>query len=214
MLHVQLFTFNPVQENTYVLYNEEKECCIIDPGCYFAGEEMKLRAFISEQGLKPVLLLNTHCHLDHIFGNRFVQKTYGLPLHLHRLEKTVLDFGPISGKMWQLPFDNFDGELIYIDENDKIKLGEEELDILFTPGHSPGHLCFYSKTGKFVIGGDVLFKGSIGRTDLPGGNFSVLEKSIRTQLYALPEEVTVYPGHGDATTIGREKRSNSFVKEV
>jgi glyoxylase-like metal-dependent hydrolase (beta-lactamase superfamily II) len=214
MLYVQSFTFSPVQENTYILYNDERQCCIIDPGCYFASEEAELKSFIEEHGLRPVLLLNTHCHLDHIFGNRFVQKTYGLKLHLHKLEKQVLDYGPISGQMWQLPFDNYDGELIYIDESDVIRLGSEELHILFTPGHSPGHICFYSKPHKFLIGGDVLFEGSVGRTDLPGGDFATLEQSIKTKLYTLPADVIVYPGHGSSTTIGEEMKTNPFVKMI
>lgn len=211
MLYVQSFTFSPVQENTYILYNDEKQCCIIDPGCYFASEEEELKSFILEHGLTPVLLLNTHCHLDHIFGNRFIQKTFGLKLHLHKLEKQVLDYGPASGQMWQLPFDNYDGELVYIDEKDVIKLGSEELHVLFTPGHSPGHICFYSKAHKFIIGGDVLFDGSVGRTDLPGGDFATLEQSIKTKLYTLPQDVIVYPGHGGSTTIGDEMKTNPFV---
>jgi glyoxylase-like metal-dependent hydrolase (beta-lactamase superfamily II) len=214
MLYVQSFTFSPVQENTYILYNDEKQCCIIDPGCYFASEEEELKSFIREHGLTPVYLLNTHCHLDHIFGNRFVHKTYGLKLHLHKLEKQVLDYGPISGQMWQLPFDNYDGELVYIDEKDVIRLGSEELHILFTPGHSPGHICFYSKPHKFIIGGDVLFDGSVGRTDLPGGDFATLEQSIKTKLYTLPQDVIVYPGHGGSTTIGDEMKTNPFVSMI
>ena len=214
MLNVQSFTFNPVQENTYLLYNEERLCCIIDPGCYFASEELELRNFIELHQLTPKYLLNTHCHLDHIFGNRFIQKTYGLVLHLNKLEKPVLDFGPASGQMWQLPFDNYDGELKFVDEGDKIKLGNDELEILFTPGHSPGHICFYDRAGKFLIGGDVLFNGSVGRTDLPGGDFATLEQSIKTKLYTLPEDVIVYPGHGDSTTIGDEMKTNPFVKMV
>ena len=214
MLNVQPFTFSPVQENTYILYNEERLCCIIDPGCYFASEEMELRDFIELHQLTPKYLLNTHCHLDHIFGNRFIQKTYGLILHLHCLEKQVLDFGPASGQMWQLPFDNYDGELNYFEEGDIIKLGNDELEILFTPGHSPGHVCFYNRAGKFLIGGDVLFNGSVGRTDLPGGDFATLEQSIKTKLYTLHEDVIVYPGHGDSTTIGDEMKTNPFVKMI
>ncbi|MFN2456913.1 MAG: MBL fold metallo-hydrolase, partial [Chitinophagaceae bacterium] len=143
MLKVKGFTFNPVQENTYIVYNEAKECCIIDPGCYFASEEKELQDFVKSNDLVPVYLLNTHCHLDHIFGNRFIHKKYGLILHLHQLEKQVLDFGPATGQMWQLPFDNYDGELKFIDEKDVIRLGHDVLQILFTPGHSPGHVCFY-----------------------------------------------------------------------
>jgi len=214
MLHVQSFTFNPVQENTYIVYNDAKQCCIIDPGCYFASEEMALTDFIRNNGLQPVYLLNTHCHLDHIFGNRFIHKIYGLTLHLHRLEEQVLAFGPASGQMWQLPFDNYDGELVFLEEGDVVRLGDEALHVLLTPGHSPGSICFYSKEHQFIISGDVLFEGSVGRTDLPGGNFQTLEESIRTKLYTLPEEVIVYPGHGGSTTIGDEMKTNPFVRLV
>jgi glyoxylase-like metal-dependent hydrolase (beta-lactamase superfamily II) len=214
MLTVQPFTFNPVQENTYVVYNEKGNCCIIDPGCYLASEEEALQNFIEANKLKPIYLLNTHCHLDHIFGNRFVHKTYGLILHLHKLEKQVLDFGPASGQLWGLPFDNYDGELTFIDEGDVIKLDDDELQILFTPGHSPGHISFYSRGNKFIISGDVLFQGSVGRTDLPGGDFSVLEESIKTKLFSLPPDVIVHSGHGETTTIGDEMKSNPFVKMV
>ena len=197
-----------------MLYNEKGECCIIDPGCYFASEEKALTDFIEQANLKPVLLLNTHCHLDHIFGNRFVHKKYGLSLHLHSLEKPVLEYGPTSGQAWGLPFDNYDAELVFIDEGQTVRIGDEELEILFTPGHSPGSISFYSKAHKFVIAGDVLFQGSVGRTDLPGGNFTILEESIKTKLYTLPEDVIVHPGHGDSTTIGDEMKSNPFVKMI
>src|SRR5687768_1662572 len=212
MLHIKAFVFNPVQENTYVVYSDEKDSCIIDPGCYFSKEEQSLKSFIYDTHLRPVYLLNTHCHLDHIFGNRFVHKTFGLTLHLHPLEKQLLDFGPASGQMWQLPFDNYDGELKYINEGDQIRLGNDVLDILFTPGHSPGSVCFYSRADALLIGGDVLFRGSIGRTDLPLGDFITLEQSIRNKLYVLPDEVVVYPGHGDPTTVGEERRNNPFVR--
>jgi hydroxyacylglutathione hydrolase len=214
MLTVQPFTFNPVQENTYVLYNEKGECCIIDPGCYFASEEQALAGFIQQNKLTPVLLLNTHCHLDHIFGNKFIHRTYQLRLHLHPLEKAVLEYGPASGQAWQMPFDNYDGDLVFIDEGQTIRIGEDELHVLFTPGHSPGSISLYDKEAKFVISGDVLFQGSVGRTDLPGGNFRLLEESIKTKLYTLPEDTIVYPGHGESTTIGDEMKTNPFVKMI
>ena len=214
MLTVQAFTFNPVQENTYVLYNDKSQCCIIDPGCYFASEEQELKDFIEKGNLRPVYLLNTHCHLDHIFGNRFVYKTFGLPLYLHKLEKPVLEYGPTSGQLWQMPFDNYDGELNFLDEGQVVQIGEDRLHILFTPGHSPGSISFYSQENKFIISGDVLFQGSIGRTDLPGGDFTILEESIKTKLYTLPGDVIVYPGHGDSTTIGDEMKTNPFVKMI
>lgn len=212
MLKVKSFTFNPVQENTYVVYNEEGQCCIIDPGCYFPEERDELKTGIEKTGLKPVLLLNTHCHLDHVFGNDFVHRTWGLPLHLHEKEKPVLDFAPQSALMWQLPFDHYNGPLVYLKEGTIIKIGDEELEIRFTPGHSPGSVSFYHQSGGFIIGGDVLFNGSIGRTDLPGGDFDILFRSIQTQFFTLPDDTKVYPGHGPLTTIGFEKMNNPFVK--
>lgn len=214
MLTVQPFTFNPVQENTYVLYNEKGECCIIDPGCYFASEEQALAGFIQQNNLKPILLLNTHCHLDHIFGNKFIHRTYNLLLHLHPQEKAVLEYGPTSGQAWQMSFENYDGELIFIDEGQTLRIGEDELHVLFTPGHSPGSISFYDKEAKFVISGDVLFQGSVGRTDLPGGDFTLLEESIKTKLYTLPEDTIIYPGHGESTTVGDEMKTNPFVKMI
>ncbi|MBK6936520.1 MAG: MBL fold metallo-hydrolase [Chitinophagaceae bacterium] len=212
MLSVKSFVFNPVQENAYVLFNEKGQCCIIDPGCYFPEEREELKAEIELAGLTPVLLLNTHCHLDHVFGNKYVHDTWGLPLHLHEKEKPVLDFAPQSGQMWQLPFDNYEGPLVYLNEEKTIKVGEDELEIRFTPGHSPGSVSFYHKAGGFVISGDVLFQGSVGRTDLPGGSFETLANSIHTQLFTLPDETKVYSGHGSATTIGFEKKNNPFVR--
>jgi hydroxyacylglutathione hydrolase len=218
MLSVKAFTFNPVQENTYVLYNEAGQCCIIDPGCYFPEEREELAGFIEKTKLQPVLLLNTHCHLDHVFGNKWCSEKWGLTLHIHEKEKAVFDFAPQSGEMWQMPFDNYEGELIYLKEGTNIKLGNDELEIRFTPGHSPGSVCFYhpsdpaDQPGGFVIGGDVLFNGSIGRTDLPGGDFKTLLNSIQTQLFTMPDDTKVYSGHGPVTTVGYEKMNNPFVK--
>jgi hydroxyacylglutathione hydrolase len=214
MLTVQPFTFNPVQENTYVVYNEKGQCCIIDPGCYFASEELELKNFIEQNHLQPIYLLNTHCHLDHIFGNKFIYNTYNLSLWLNKLEKPVLEYGPTSGQQWQLTFDNYDAELNFIEEGDVIRMGDDVLQVLFTPGHSPGHISFYSKENKFVISGDVLFQGSVGRTDLPGGDFTILQESIKTKLYTLPADTIVFSGHGDTTTIGDEMKTNPFVKMI
>ncbi|MBX3254347.1 MAG: MBL fold metallo-hydrolase [Chitinophagaceae bacterium] len=211
MFAVKVFIFSPIQENTYVLYNKEKNCAIIDPGCYYDNEREALASFIEANGLTPQLLLNTHCHLDHVFGNRWVAEKYGLKVHLHEKEKPVLDYAPASGLMWNLPFDNYRGDLVYLRENDMVKLGEDELEVFFTPGHSPGSIIFYCEKQQFVIGGDVLFRTSIGRTDLPGGDFDTLINSIRTKLFVLPDEVTVYPGHGEPTTIGFEKKNNPFL---
>jgi len=212
MLTVKAFSFNPVEENTYVLYNEKKQCCIIDPGCYFPEEKEKLKEFIEENELQPVLLLNTHCHLDHVFGNKFVHDTWGLLLHIHEKEKAMLDLAPASGQMWQMPFDNYEGKVVFIKEGSAIKIGDDELSVRFTPGHSPGHVCFYDEADGFAISGDVLFSGSIGRTDLPGGDFNILVNSIQTQLFTLPDDTKIYCGHGPITTIGFEKMNNPFVK--
>lgn len=211
MLKIKSFVFSPIQENTYVLYNESNQCIIIDPGCYFPEEKDELAAFITQSGLKPVMLLNSHCHLDHVFGNRFVAESYGLTLQLHEKEKAMLDFAPASGLMYDMPFDNYVGEFIYLKEGDTILLGEDELKVIEAPGHSPGHICFYCARQNFIISGDVLFNRSIGRTDLPGGDHQTLIDNIRTKLFILPEETVVHSGHGPLTTIGEEKRENPFL---
>jgi len=214
MLSVKKFTFNPIQENTYLVYNTKGETAIIDPGCYFKEEKETLTNYIEKQQLKPIYLLNTHCHLDHVFGNKYVSETWQLPLYLHENEKMVLDFAPKSAEMYGLPFDNYSGEMNWLRPGDKIRIGDDELQILLTPGHSPGSVSFYNAQAGFVISGDALFAGSIGRTDLPGGNFSELEQSIQTQLYQLPDETRVFSGHGDETFIGEEKRNNPFVRAL
>ena len=212
MLTVKSFEFNPVQENTYVLFTQKDACCIIDPGCYFGNERTALKEFVEQQGLSPNLLLNTHCHLDHVFGNKFVYDTWDLPLHLHEKEQPVLARAAEAGLAWGMPFENYRGELVFIAPGQKITIGEDQLDILFLPGHSPGSIGFYSKEQGFIIGGDVLFRGGIGRTDLPGGDHATLLRSIRERLWPLPDETVVYPGHGEPTTIGWERAHNPFLK--
>ena len=211
MLQIKSFVFSPIQENTYILYNEFRECIIIDPGCYFDEEKEALKTFIEVEKLKPVLLLNTHCHLDHVFGNKFIAEKYSLTLHLHEKEQQVLAFAPTSGLMYNMPFDNYTGEFLLLKEGDIIKLGDDELKVIEAPGHSPGSVCFYCTAQNFVIGGDVLFQRSIGRTDLPGGSHETLLKNIRQKLLVLPEETIVYSGHGLPTTIGEEKKYNPFL---
>jgi len=211
MFTVKAFTFSPVQENTYLLYNEQGHTIMIDPGCYFPEERDVLQNFITQNRLEPKLLLNTHCHLDHVFGNKWIHETWGLLLHIHEKEKKVLDFAPASGLMWNLPFDNYNAEFVYLKEGEILKLGDDELKQIFAPGHSPGHLCFYCRKQGFLIGGDVLFRESIGRTDLPGGDFNTLINSIRSGLFVLADETIVYSGHGPATTIGHEKKYNPFL---
>jgi hydroxyacylglutathione hydrolase len=211
MLQIQSFIFSPIQENTYILYNELKECIIIDPGSYFDEEKDAMKTFIEQNQLAPKMLLNTHSHLDHVFGNKFIAETYNLTLQLHEKEKTVLEFAPVSGLKYNMPFDNYTGELIFIKEGDKIILGTDELEIFDTPGHSPGSIIFYCRKQNFVISGDVLFQRSIGRTDLPGGDYQILINSIMKKLMVLPDETKVYSGHGAVTTIGEERKYNPFL---
>lgn len=210
MLSVKQFTFSPMQENTYVVYNDKGACCIIDPGCYSVIERNQLKDYILSSGLAPKYLLNTHCHLDHVFGNKFVVETFGLIPHIHPLEQQLLSLAPMSGIRWGLPFENYEGPLEFIDRNSVIDLDGDRFEILETPGHSPGSICFYCREQQFMISGDVLFEDSIGRTDLPGGDHNTLLNSIRTKLFTLPDEVVLHPGHGRSTTIGREKQYNPF----
>lgn len=212
MLKVKVFTFSPIQENTYVLYNEDKKAIIIDPGCYFPAEQDQLFQFIQTNELEVVKLLNTHCHLDHVFGNKWVYDTFKTPLHIHPDEEAMLKMAPLSGEKWGLPFENYQGPLQFLYPGDTVLLGNDALKVIFAPGHSPASICFYSESQAFLIGGDVLFRESIGRTDLPGGNHALLLQSIRQNLFILPDEVKVYPGHGLTTTIGYEKRNNPFLQ--
>jgi hydroxyacylglutathione hydrolase len=211
MLTVKSLAFNPVQENTYVLSGQKDACYIIDPGCYFGNERSELREYIEQQGLTPKMLLNTHCHLDHIFGNKWVHETWNLPLHLHENEMPVLEAGPQMGLDWGMPFENYEGELVFLQPGAKLRLGDDLLEILFLPGHSPGSVGFYCAAQQFLIGGDVLFRESIGRADLPGGDHATLIRSIEEVLWKLPDPVVVYPGHGPETTIGWEKRHNPYL---
>jgi len=215
MCEIGIFTFNAFQENTYVLYDETKECVIIDPGCSSTEEERRLVNFIEEKGLKPVRLIMTHGHVDHMLGNAFVVDKYNLEVEIHEGEVPVLMMSPQVGRMYGFPVTpspNPKPEK-YIKEGDILTFGNTTLKALLTPGHSPASISFYCEAGNFVIGGDVLFRQSIGRTDLPGGSFSTLINSIKTQLYPLGDEVKVFPGHGPDTTIGYEKKFNPFLNQ-
>ena len=210
-MDIAIFTFNPFVENTYVLYDETGECVIFDPGCFDPGEQEQLTDFIESNNLKPVKLINTHCHIDHVLGNKFISEKYNLPLTSHRGEVTVLAMQPQVSTMYGIPYNPSPEITEFLEDGDQLKFGNTVLEVLFTPGHSPASISFYSEKDGVVIAGDVLFQGSIGRTDLPGGDFDTLAKSIREKLYVLPDEVSVFPGHGPKTTIGVEKRTNPFV---
>lgn len=210
MVHIKSFTFNPFMENTFVLYDDTKECVIVDPGCYEDYEKNELKDFISSNGLKVVKLLNTHCHIDHVLGNAFVKKEFGVDLFVHKKDEETLRavkaYAPSYG------FANYqDAEIDqYLEEGTPIKFGETELEVLFVPGHAPGHVAFVHHDSKTIIGGDVLFQGSIGRTDLPGGDFDTLIKSIHNKFFPLGDDYQVFCGHGPKTNIGHEKQSNPF----
>ncbi len=212
MLLVKSFKFSPIQENTYILYNEFNECAIIDPGCYFDDEKDTLNEFITANNLTVKLLLNTHGHLDHIFGNKMVSEKYKLTPQIHENELPVLAFATTSGLMYNLPFDAFTGQYDFLQPGQIICLGQNELEVIFTPGHSPGSVSFYCAKDGFIISGDTLFKNSIGRTDLPLGNHEQLIESIQTQLLTLPASTLVYSGHGPVTTIGYEKKNNPYLQ--
>jgi len=211
MITIQQFTFNPYQENTYVLYDETGECVIIDPGVYDGAEQNELVSWIRTNNLTPVLLLNTHCHIDHVFGNKFVFDNWGLKPQFHKGELPVLQAVPGYAPQMGLNYELSPQPEVYLEETGTVVFGNSELELIFAPGHSPAHLCFYARADDFLIGGDVLFYSSIGRTDLPGGNHQQLLNSIREKLFVLPESVAVYPGHGQPTSIGFEKKHNPFL---
>jgi hydroxyacylglutathione hydrolase len=212
MTSIKHFTFNPFQENTYIISNQNKECFIIDPGCSNAQENSVLANYISENGLKPIMLLNTHCHIDHVMGNMFVANTYGLKLQAHQQEIPVLERGDDISRMYGVPYITSPNIDTYIDESNVLSLGETTFTIIHAPGHSPGSICFYNESEKYLIGGDVLFYNSIGRTDLPLGNHATLINSIKQKLFVLPDDVSVYSGHGQKTNIGFEKKTNPFLQ--
>lgn len=212
MIKVRSFVFNPFMENTLVVFDDTKEAIIVDPGCYESAEREELKEFIEVEGLKVVRLVNTHCHIDHVLGNYFVKQSYDVPLLICKKDletlKAVKVYAPSYG------FTQYSEALPdeYIEDGDFIEFGNTRFTVLFVPGHAPGHIALYNPESKIVISGDVLFKNSIGRTDLPGGNYDTLIESIKSIMYGLPEDTTVYCGHGESTTIGDEMRTNQFCK--
>lgn len=210
-MKIKRFEFNMLPVNCYLVYDSTKEAAIIDPGCFYAEERDFLRDYIKSKGLTPKHLLCTHLHLDHVFGCKFIKDTYGLGIEANPADEYWLQQAPQQARTFGLtypeihePIENplFDG--------DKVTFGDLELEAICVPGHSPGSLAFYSREKKVLFSGDVLFQGSIGRADLQGGNFEELKEAICNRLFTLPDDVTVYPGHGPSTTIGYEKRNNPF----
>lgn len=211
MLHVASFTFNPFQENTYVVH-DGAHGILIDPGCWNAAEERELEAWFRTNAITPVRLVLTHAHIDHVFGCAWTHKTYGLLPELHRADLHLLKAAPRQGQMYGVHCEPSPEPKRFIEPGEKITLGGDQLKVLFVPGHAPGHIALFSEAERFVIAGDTLFHDSIGRTDLPGGDTDTLLSSIREQLFPLGDDVSVHCGHGPDTTIGRERKKNPFLR--
>lgn len=211
-MQIAIFEFNPFQENTYVLYDDTKDCVIIDPGCYTEEENKQLLDYIESAQLKPQKVILTHAHLDHIFGCNAMYEALGLAPYYHEKEKVVYDSAQEVAQNYGVIMKTLPTAAGFISESEKIHFGNTELSMLFTPGHSPGSVCFVHDETKSIIAGDVLFRESIGRTDLPGGDYSTLIRSIRSELFTLEDDWKIFPGHGPSTTIGHERLNNPFLK--
>jgi hydroxyacylglutathione hydrolase len=205
------FVFNSFGVNTYILSDETGKCLIIDPACQYEDEESGLLGFISSRHLKPVGMVNTHFHVDHIVGNTFVCKTFHLRPQCHKNSKMFWETASEFGAVFGIKIENLIIPKDFIEEGDIITFGKSSVEVLYTPGHAEGSICLVNHAERYVVSGDVLFRDSIGRTDLPTGNFDTLYNSITTKLFSLPDDYTVYPGHGPETTIGYEKLNNPFL---
>ena len=211
MISLKILVFNSFQVNTYILYDDTKECIIIDPACSNQKEFDVIDAFIKENNLKPVAFYNTHCHIDHLVGNYFIDKYYKIPLGIHEEGLKFLKQSKIYGLAFGFHIEEVIKPSVFLKEGDEVKFGNSVLKVIYTPGHVNGSICFYSEKDKFVIVGDVLFQQGIGRTDLPTGDYNLLMSSIKNKLLILPDSTVVYPGHGDSTTIGSEKKYNPYL---
>jgi len=204
------FVFSPIEVNTYILVDQSGDCAIIDCGCYNPNEFEELVEFIKKKNLNPVLLLNTHCHLDHIFGNKFVLDRYNLKTFSSEYDEMNRKNSVQHAMLFGLNIDEPPEPAGFLTDNQVITFGTTDLVVLHVPGHAPGSLSFYSEKNNCVFTGDALFAGSIGRTDLPGGDYNTLIKSIINKLFVLPPSTVVYPGHGNKTTVETEMKSNPF----
>ncbi|WP_372950244.1 MBL fold metallo-hydrolase [Mariniphaga sp.] len=211
MLKIEKFVVNPLQENTFVLSDETGECIFIDPGFYFDVEQKEIIDYVADNNLKPLKITNTHCHFDHIMGVEFIRNHFKIPFYAHSDDAFWVKQAIFQGKMFGFEMEPVQAPEYFYQENETLKFGNTELEIIHVPGHSPGHVVFYSEQENLLIAGDVLFNGSIGRTDLPGGNYETLISGIKEKLFKLPDETKVYCGHGPETTLGFEKKSNPFL---
>jgi hydroxyacylglutathione hydrolase len=210
MIRIKKFTFNPFQENSYVLINDKNECIVVDPGCFNANEENELSNYIEVEGLTPIYLINTHFHIDHVLGNSFVAEKYNIPVTAFNSEIDMPAMAERSAELYGIPYKSSPKPTHFLAEGDTIDFGSSQLKVLFVRGHSPDHIVLVCEAEDFMIGGDVLFKGSIGRTDLPGGNHHDLIDNIESKIFTLKESIKVFSGHGPETTIGVEKNTNPF----
>lgn len=213
-MKVAIFTFSLFGINTYVVYDPDtKDCVIIDPGMMGKEEENAMDGFISRNGLKVQGIINTHLHIDHSVGNHFAKERYDAPVMAHKEDEHLGERIQAQAEMFGIK-DKFKGIEVtdFLKEGDTVKVGDGELKVIHVPGHSPGSIVLYDKKDGFLIGGDVLFQGSVGRTDLPGGSHDQLIGGIKRKLLTLPDNTVVYPGHGPATTIGNEKHYNPFLQ--
>lgn len=213
MINVQKFAFNPFQVNTYVLHDESNECVIIDPGCSDGVELLQLKDYIEEKGLKVLRLLLTHTHIDHVIGCNAVEELLNIKPEAHEAGIIFLDHSTTTAATYGLPLDRNPEVGSFLKEGEDISFGNSKLEVLYTPGHADGSVCFLSREDGFVIVGDVLFQMSIGRTDFPTGDFDILKKSIFEKLFTLPADTLVYPGHGPETSIGSEMNNNPFLMD-
>lgn len=215
MLKIKKFVFNLFAENTYVAWcDQTNECAVIDPGCYNESERNELKEFIGKYNLSVKYLLNTHCHIDHVLGNSFIKDLYEPEYLVPEKDKVLLENFSHQRAMIKMEVADPPIPEKFIDETTELKLGEIVLRFLFTPGHTPGEVCIYFSKEKICITGDVLFQGSIGRTDLWGGDFDTLMNSIETRLLSLDDDVKIYPGHGASSTIGEERKFNPFLTGI
>lgn len=205
--------FNAFQENTYII-SDGKEAIIVDPGCHSVSEQKQLSDKIDSLGVVVKYCLNTHCHLDHIFGNKYVVDTYGVDLVMHEGELPLLRQAPMIANMYGLSIEPSPEPSRFLTHGDTFTFADTVFNVLLTPGHSPASISFFNQAEGYVLAGDVLFQNSIGRTDLPGGDQDTLFRSIKDHYLSLPDDVIVYPGHGPATTIGEERRSNPFLQNL
>ncbi|MBK3516943.1 MBL fold metallo-hydrolase [Carboxylicivirga marina] len=211
-MKIDIIPINPWQENTYILSDETKECVIVDPGCLSPEERESVAQFIEDKGYKPVRLLQTHMHLDHVFGSKFIADKYNLKLEAHKDDEFWGEQTVEYAANFGMQVDSNPPAIgNYLNEGDTISFGSSTLEVIHVPGHSPGGVVFYSKEDKIAIVGDVLFRESIGRADLPGGDFDTLVSNIKEKLLVLDDEVSIYPGHGPASTIGHERTNNPFL---